>query len=105
MSELRFGILGCGNISKTHVQGITSSEGAVLTAVCDVIEDFLVPRVRHDSDPLVRHAIRKLRRNPGQPIAQLARVLEISERQFERRFLRHAGATPKLSAQTLRLHV
>src|SRR5882757_804487 len=61
----------------------------------DVIEDFLAPHVRHDSDPLVRHAIRSLRRNPGRPIAQLARVLEISERQFERRFLGYAGATPK----------
>ena len=39
MSELRFGILGCGNISKTHVYGITNSDGAVLTAVCDEIED------------------------------------------------------------------
>ena len=39
MSELRFGILGCGNISKTHVTGITCAEGATLTAVCDVIEE------------------------------------------------------------------
>jgi UDP-N-acetyl-2-amino-2-deoxyglucuronate dehydrogenase len=39
MSELRFGILGCGNISKTHVTGITSADGAVLVGVCDVIED------------------------------------------------------------------
>jgi predicted dehydrogenase len=39
MSEIRFGILGCGNISKTHVHGIANSEGAVLTAVCDEVEE------------------------------------------------------------------
>ena len=39
MSDLKYGILGCGNISKTHVFGITNSEGAVLSAVCDTVEE------------------------------------------------------------------
>jgi AraC-like DNA-binding protein len=60
-----------------------------------LIEAFLAPRVRHNSDALVRAAIASLRRKPRQPIGQLARALDISERQLERRFLNHAGATPK----------
>ena len=39
MSEIRFGILGCGNISRTHVHGITHSEGAALVAVCDEVSE------------------------------------------------------------------
>lgn len=39
MSDLKFGILGCGNISKTHVHGITHSEGASLVAVCDTVDE------------------------------------------------------------------
>ncbi len=60
-----------------------------------IIDAFLAPRVRHNSDPLVQEAIRVLRRNPAQPIGRLAQALEISERQLERRFLGHAGAPPK----------
>ena len=71
----------------------------------DVMEAFLAPLVQHNNDPLVSHAIGSLRRNPGQPIAQLARQHEISERQFERRFLGHAGATPKQFARMLRVEM
>jgi AraC-like DNA-binding protein len=70
-----------------------------------VIEDFLAPLVRHNNDPLVRHAVRLLRRHPGRHVGQLARALEISERQFERRFLAYAGATPKQFARTLRVEM
>jgi AraC-like DNA-binding protein len=77
-------------------------EAADSHARVDVIEAFLTPRVRHNGDPLVRRAISCLRRNPGQPIGRLARALEISERQLERRFLSHAGATPKQVVRTLR---
>src|SRR5262249_35237778 len=69
----------------------------------EVIAAFLTPRVKHNSDPLVRQAIANLRRNPGQPIGRLARSLEISERQFERRFLSYAGATPKPFVRMLRV--
>jgi predicted dehydrogenase len=34
-SEIRYGVLGCGNISRTHVQGVLCSEKSVLAAVCD----------------------------------------------------------------------
>jgi len=71
----------------------------------DLIETFLAPRVMHNCDQLVREAIRMLRQHPGQPIAALARRLEISERQFERRFLSYAGATPKQFVRTLRLEM
>lgn len=51
MSELKFGILGCGNISKTHANGVIGANGANLVAVCDEIpekakasgEEFKVP--------------------------------------------------------------
>jgi AraC-like DNA-binding protein len=71
----------------------------------DLIEDFLLPLIRHRSDPLVWQAIRSLRANPGQPVAQLARALEISERQLERRFLDYAGATPKQFVRMLRVEL
>jgi AraC-like DNA-binding protein len=71
----------------------------------DLIESFLKPRVQHNDDPVVRHAINSLRRNPGQPIAQLARTVEISERQLERRFLNRAGATPKQVVRMLRVEM
>jgi UDP-N-acetyl-2-amino-2-deoxyglucuronate dehydrogenase len=39
MSEIKFGILGCGNISATHANAVVSANGAVLTAGCDVVEE------------------------------------------------------------------
>lgn len=71
----------------------------------DVIEAFLAPRVTHKCDPLVREAIGMLRQSPGQPIGALARQLEISERQFERRFQGYAGATPKQFVRMLRVEM
>lgn len=71
----------------------------------DVIEAFLTQRVKHNSDPLVQQAIDSLRRNPGQPIGRLARSLDISERQFERRFLSYAGASPKPFVRMLRVEL
>lgn len=71
----------------------------------DIIEAFLSPRVQHNNDPLIVQAIRSLRRNPGQPIGQLARALEISGRQLERRFLNYAGATPKQFVRMLRVEM
>jgi AraC-like DNA-binding protein len=71
----------------------------------DLIEAFLTPRVTHKCDPLVRESIRMLRQNPGQPIGALARWLEISARQFERRFQGYAGATPKQFVRMLRVEM
>lgn len=39
MSTVRYGIVGCGNISRTHASGIKGSEGAELVAVCDIVPD------------------------------------------------------------------
>lgn len=40
MSKLRFGIAGCGVISRTHATAILAlSEDAELVAVCDIVED------------------------------------------------------------------
>jgi len=40
MSKLRFGIVGCGVISKTHADVISKlSNDAELVAVCDIIEE------------------------------------------------------------------
>ena len=38
MKNMKFGILGCGNISDVHVKAISEIEGAELYAVCDVNE-------------------------------------------------------------------
>jgi UDP-N-acetyl-2-amino-2-deoxyglucuronate dehydrogenase len=38
MSQIRFGIVGCGNIAATHWNGVKTSANAVLTAVCDSVE-------------------------------------------------------------------
>ena len=37
--ELRFGVVGCGNIGRAHMQSIAEIPGAVLAAVADVNED------------------------------------------------------------------
>lgn len=109
----RMDVFSTANVELSDVVGDTARdrlqtqlrESTDEFARLDVIEAFLAPRVRHNSDPLVRHAIGSLRRNPGRPVAQLARVLEISQRQFERRFLRHAGATPKQFVRMLRVEM
>ena len=37
--DFKIGIVGCGRISKFHVEAIAKVEGLTLTAVCDVIEE------------------------------------------------------------------
>jgi AraC-like DNA-binding protein len=71
----------------------------------DLIEAFLLPMLRHRGDPLVWQAIRSLRANPGRPIEHVARALDISARQLARRFLAHAGATPKQFFRMLRVEM
>ena len=39
MSELRFGIVGCGSIGPTHAAAIAQVEGARLVAVCDLVPE------------------------------------------------------------------
>lgn len=68
-----------------------------------IIESFLRPRVCHDGDLIVAEAMRRLRANPAQGIAQLACALDISERQLGRRFLASIGATPKQVVRVLRV--
>ncbi|MBV8839595.1 MAG: helix-turn-helix transcriptional regulator [Alphaproteobacteria bacterium] len=68
----------------------------------DIIEGFLLARLRHAADPRVMQAIAALRRSPGRPIGAIAREGGLSARQLERGFLRTAGAAPKQMARTLR---
>jgi len=42
MSEIKFAIVGCGNIAPFHVEAIRGSEGAELVAVCDTNEKRVV---------------------------------------------------------------
>jgi AraC-like DNA-binding protein len=93
-----------GDSARDRLETQLREAGDARTRV-DVIEAFLTPRVQHNSDPLVQQAIACLRREPGRPIGRLARSLEISERQFERRFLGHAGATPKQFVRMLRVEM
>jgi UDP-N-acetyl-2-amino-2-deoxyglucuronate dehydrogenase len=39
MTDLKFALVGCGRISKKHVDAIAKAEGAMLAAVCDVQVD------------------------------------------------------------------
>lgn len=39
MSSVKFGVLGCGNISKSHCDAIRATSGAELVAVCDTDEN------------------------------------------------------------------
>ncbi|MFH0918916.1 MAG: Gfo/Idh/MocA family oxidoreductase [Fibrobacterota bacterium] len=39
MADIRFGLVGCGRISKNHIEAIAETEGAVLVAVCDSIKE------------------------------------------------------------------
>lgn len=38
-TKVRFAVVGCGGISKTHLKGIAAAEEAELAAVCDVSEE------------------------------------------------------------------
>lgn len=68
----------------------------------DIIEGFLLPRMRYAADPRVMQAIAALHRTPGRPIGAIARATGLSARQLERGFPRTAGASPKQMARTLR---
>jgi predicted dehydrogenase len=39
MEKIRFGVIGCGNISRTHAKAIQGVSVAELVACCDVVED------------------------------------------------------------------
>ncbi len=67
-----------------------------------VVEDFLV-QLPFTGDPLVAHALKLLASSSTRPIhiAEVSRLLGLSERQLERRFLQRVGVTPKRFA-TLR---
>ncbi len=39
MKKLRFGIIGCGAMMKSHVMGMAEVEGAEMAAFCDLIEE------------------------------------------------------------------
>lgn len=39
MNKIRFALLGCGRISKKHIDALNSIENAQLVALCDVFED------------------------------------------------------------------
>lgn len=42
MNNLKFAIVGCGRIAQRHAKHIQNTEGAELTAVCDIIEEKAV---------------------------------------------------------------
>ena len=67
------------------------------------IRDLLKRRDR--SDPLLEHAVGRLRRHQGRVgIEALARELGWSRRQLDRRFLDRIGIGPKSLASVLRFH-
>jgi transcriptional regulator GlxA family with amidase domain len=59
-----------------------------------VIESFLAPR--DDEDPKVAQAVRRIVESSALDISALARELNLSTRQLERRFQTTVGLPPKL---------
>ena len=39
MKKVRFGLIGCGRISKNHLDAIKNAPHAELVAVCDIVEE------------------------------------------------------------------
>ncbi len=39
MEKLRLGLVGCGNMMKHHVSGVTSMENVDITALCDIVRE------------------------------------------------------------------
>ena len=60
------------------------------------VEQFLL-RLPYEEDPLVARSLELIESGDGSApfVASLARTLELSERQLERRFLQRIGLTPK----------
>lgn len=68
-----------------------------------MVEQFLA-ELPYAGDPLVRRALTLLESGAeGVGVANVARVLGVSVRQFERRFLARVGVTPKRYAALRRL--
>jgi AraC-like DNA-binding protein len=58
---------------------------------------------RSAPDPVVRHAVRWLARHPSGRVTELARTLELSERQLRRRVASASGYAPKVLQRVMRL--
>ncbi|WP_088343191.1 MULTISPECIES: AraC family transcriptional regulator [Rhodomicrobium] len=68
------------------------------------VERFLLARTRRPaSDPIVSRAVGLLRRAPSFPVQRLASTLDISEKQFRRRFHAAIGSNPKQFARIARI--
>jgi len=67
----------------------------------EVVEQLLLG-LAWDPDPLVERALTLLGAGPGERVASVARALQISERQLERRFLARVGVTPRRYASLRR---
>jgi AraC-like DNA-binding protein len=67
------------------------------------VEDFLLS-LPFDEDPLVERSLQLIETSDGvaPSVATQARLVGLSERQFERRFLRRVGLTPKRYASLRR---
>jgi AraC-like DNA-binding protein len=78
-----------------------SFEDALAAVSAYVTARAVAPRA---IDPRIRAAVERIERERGQSkIAELARAVRMSERQFQRCFLAASGLTPKQYARTRRL--
>lgn len=46
MSRMKFGLIGCGRISKNHIEALNNNSGAILVAVCDLNAEKAAERSR-----------------------------------------------------------
>lgn len=69
-----------------------------------VVERFLLSRLNPHADPLVQKAVQLIQQHGGQvKIKQLTELLAISQSQFEKRFRKTVGCSPKKFASITRL--
>lgn len=74
-----------------------------LAARTAIVEAWLAPRARDNgADPIAWAARRMTVLHGGVRVADLARATDLGERQFERRFTRAVGVSPKRYARVLR---
>jgi len=74
-----------------------------LAARATIVEAWLAPRAHgHAPDPVAWAARRMTALHGGVRVADLARAADLGERQFERRFTRAVGVSPKRYARVLR---
>jgi AraC-like DNA-binding protein len=96
----------CDVLSPTRASELEEmlAEAADASERAERMQAFLLAQVREATpDLIVRQAVLLLRRNPNLSVRQVAKSLDISERQLERRFYAGVGTNLKQFARIVRM--